>query len=307
MGTAVKGVGFYILAMTSLHPGIGRVEAEHVDLPVQRDEFELPTIWSSSLKGAFKSYLEQKHCSKDNKDMCARVHAVFGPSPDMASEFASSVTILDARLLMIPARSLRGVWLYITSRHLISMARLYSEALGLSEKFNFDISNVEKGKIIVSSDKYITTGNKVIINETSFDVATNVKFPEEMLKLKPLEEVKKIVGDVGVAIVNDDDLKTLVRKSLIVQYRVKLKRAAKTVDTGPWSEEYIPPFTIFFSAIHCVKPRSSKVMDIDITSSQPSLKDADDVCNFVKKYIEDSIWLGGKETIGKGLVKVIWL
>ncbi|MFP3157935.1 MAG: RAMP superfamily CRISPR-associated protein, partial [Caldivirga sp.] len=43
-------------SLTPLHPGSGRGSA-YVDLPVQRDEFDFPTIWSSSLKGALRSTL----------------------------------------------------------------------------------------------------------------------------------------------------------------------------------------------------------------------------------------------------------
>jgi len=48
----------YIKALTPIHVGVGRGEATHVDLPLQRDEFGFPTIWASSLKGAIKSNLK---------------------------------------------------------------------------------------------------------------------------------------------------------------------------------------------------------------------------------------------------------
>ena len=47
----------FIYALTPLHPGAGKAAAggSPVELPVQRDEFGFPTIWSSSLKGVLRS------------------------------------------------------------------------------------------------------------------------------------------------------------------------------------------------------------------------------------------------------------
>jgi hypothetical protein len=50
----MEGKLFWLVALTAVHPGVGRSEEAQVDLPVQRDEFGLPTVWASSLKGADK-------------------------------------------------------------------------------------------------------------------------------------------------------------------------------------------------------------------------------------------------------------
>jgi CRISPR/Cas system CMR subunit Cmr4 (Cas7 group RAMP superfamily) len=40
---------------------------------------------------------------------CRReAYLIYGPETEEASEYASAITLLDARLLFIPARSLRG-------------------------------------------------------------------------------------------------------------------------------------------------------------------------------------------------------
>ena len=101
-----KGGLLYVFALTTLHPGAGR-GSEHVDLPVQRDEFGYPVIWGSGLKGSLRSYFTR--LNKNNK-----VKTVFGPEPasEEVSEYSSAISVHDARLILMPARSLRGVWVY---------------------------------------------------------------------------------------------------------------------------------------------------------------------------------------------------
>jgi CRISPR-associated protein Cmr4 len=54
----MEGKLFWLVALTAVHPGVGRSEEAQVDLPVQRDEFGLPTVWASSLKGAIRAKAE---------------------------------------------------------------------------------------------------------------------------------------------------------------------------------------------------------------------------------------------------------
>ncbi len=41
----------FIYSLTPTHPGTGRGGGEIIDLQVQRDEFDIPVIWASGLKG----------------------------------------------------------------------------------------------------------------------------------------------------------------------------------------------------------------------------------------------------------------
>jgi len=319
------GVGrlFWLVALTGLHPGVGRSEEVQVDLPVQRDEFGLPAIWASSLKGALRAKAESSlfrngNCSGD-ANQCARILAAFGPRPEEASEFASPILFLDAKLVAIPARSLRGVWLYVTSPLLLSFVKLYSEALyGDSQAVNLpEVPQLERGQVLLSSDRYVVNGSAVI-NERRYAVVGRAP----QLDLPPFREVRKIVGDVGLAVVSDEDVVGVVRRSLLVQYRVRLKQETKTVDVGPWSEEYLPPFTIFVSGYYCAGRRPGAVsvrtvVDDLSKCGRDEIVNAErricrkrvnvdvDPCEYISDLIKGPVWLGGKETVGKGLAKVV--
>lgn len=298
--------------MTSIHPGVGRSEAAHVDLPVQRDEFGLPAIWATSLKGAVRAKAEGglfagPYCvDVGKKDECAKVIAAFGPKPEYASEHSSAVAFLDAKLFAVPARSLRGVWIYVTSPLLLGFAKLYSQALGVPLSLP-QLPTVGEGEVALSSGRF-AENNVAVINEMKFKV---VGEQAPALNLPPFDKVKQITGsEPGFAVVSDQDLPRVVRRSLLAQYRVRLKKETKTVETGPWSEEYIPPFTVFITGIHCngrvreavrvrLPPKDDKKNEevVELKNFDP--------CAYVESKAKGPLWIGGKETVGKGLVEIL--
>lgn len=298
--------------MTSIHPGVGRSEAAHVDLPVQRDEFGLPAIWATSLKGAVRAKAEGglfagPYCvDVGKKDECAKVIAAFGPKPEYASEHSSAVAFLDAKLFAVPARSLRGVWIYVTSPLLLGFAKLYSQALGVPLSLP-QLPTVGEGEVALSSGRF-AENNVAVINEMKFKV---VGEQAPALNLPPFDKVKQITGsEPGFAVVSDQDLPRVVRRSLLVQYRVRLKKETKTVETGPWSEEYIPPFTVFITGIHC-NGRVREAVRVRLPSKDDKkneevveLKNFDP-CAYVESKAKGPLWIGGKETVGKGLVEIL--
>lgn len=278
----------FVRALTPLHVGIGRAYAAHVDLPVQRDEFGYPTIWSSSLKGAIKANIEDKEVRK-----------CFGPYPDeavMTGYEHSRVAITDSRLLMIPTRLLRGVYAYLTSPHLLSYLSRYLEAVrgkGLSLDQEL-LGKLSRGTTIVSK-KELLDGDRVIVNEVVLraEVCSDVLDKLELKKVLP-EEIYRDALERGLVIVPDDISLNLVNKSLLIEYRVRLKRDTKTVDEGPWSEEYVPSDTLFVSLLLCnaIKQEGSTLRC-----------GLSEVGGYITQHMR-IIFIGGRETIGRGLAKL---
>ena len=104
----------WVLALTSIHPGVGRSEEAHVDLPVQRDEFGLPAIWASSLKGAVRDKAEgslfdgSKCAAVSKRGECAKAIVAFGLKPDYARGHSPAVPFLHPQTFTGPAPSLLG-------------------------------------------------------------------------------------------------------------------------------------------------------------------------------------------------------
>jgi len=324
-------------SLTPLHPGSGRGSA-YVDLPVQRDEFDFPTIWSSSLKGALRSTLTLS-CNGINDAVervkCRRkVYLVFGPETDEASDYASAVSILDARLVLIPTRSLRGVWTYVTSPHLLNYLLTYMEVVNHGKRNDLaklveQVKGVVKdGTAIISKPDLLVSGNSIVINELELS-ATQDATLSQLINLLP-GDIRNIASERGLTVVSDGNAQEVVRRSLIIQPRIRLDYATKTVSGGGlWEEEYVPQFAVFTTAILCNGTKTKgdeesikrwinrdgsglsngekKKLEDEYKSLVSSLKDANNVCTEALGGGRGltSLFFGGKETIGKGLAKII--
>ena len=334
----------FIEALTPMHPGLGRGGEGFVDLPIQRDEFGFPTIWASSLKGAIKSSLLLS-CNNEadnvERAVCRRrVLLAFGPETEEASEYASSISILDARLVLVPARSLRGVWTYVTSPHLLNYLATYLEIVGDKERLSAlrEVLNLVRGRNAVTSRKEVLVGSGgqsyVVLNEQELAA----EHSDALTKLGELlpREVSELIKERGVTVISDELVNNIVRRSLVIQPRIRLDYASKTVVSGGlWEEEYLPQFTVLASVIICrrirlaglpdneLKERLNQLADNDSKNKKygnvskdelikayddlihNKLVDANSVCSDVKS--RRSMMFGGKETVGKGLARLMWV
>jgi len=290
-GVAFSSRMLFMRAITPLHVGSGRASAFHVDLPVQRDEFGFPTIWSSSLKGALRSWFRPGDDGERDLMKC-----IFGPEPRSpeVSEQGSAISVLDARLLFIPVRSLRRIWIYATSPHMLGMFNTYCEALG---RGGLKLPSLSR-KALVSSKDLLSEGGYIVVNEVRVE-AEEAPGLVELLEGRIPQEILSELKGRGLVILPDIDSlsRVIVNRSMVVQYRVRLKMDSKTVEEGAlWSEEYAPAGSVFVSAVVC---RGSKCY-----------RSPDDLCSSLaeryEKRLGGVIYVGGRETIGKGLVKLYW-
>ncbi|QIW24505.1 type III-B CRISPR module RAMP protein Cmr4 [Sulfolobus sp. S-194] len=276
---------FFIHAITHLHVGSGSSVEEEIDLPFQRDELGYPTIYASSLKGALKSFL-----LKEFPNMRNVIYKVLGE--DENPEEASLGTFLDAILFAIPARVVEintnkannmksHVWVYVTTYELLKKVKAYLESISRLSNVSFNLQNTIDN-ILSREGKNLTLdgGLKEVILNEDFHVkleAFNANIPS-ILNDKPLLVLEDSIGG------------EVINRSLIRVRRIRINRNNKTVESGGlWSEEYVPMKTVFFSVFLSKEGKESAVFVSCI------LKDL--------KYVI----LGGKETIGKGIVELRWL
>jgi CRISPR-associated protein Cmr4 len=335
----------FVYALTPLHPGAGRaVAGGPVDLPVQRDEFGFPVIWSSSLKGVLRSNfsLKARNAPSEEERVAQEtfVRAAFGPEPASpeVSEYSSAVSVLDARLLMMPARSLKGVWCYLTSPHLLNYYRVYLEIASnyvsqlennLKEFYKllesieaaFKSKKADADRVALVSDEQCVIKSDqrsvVVLNEEEFTAEVKSELAG-IWKLLPEGTEQR-----SIAVVTDNAAETLLRKSLVVQPRVRLDYERKTVSQGGlWDEEYLPQRTLMVSLIVARQPRQSlgKIAERVAKNLKESENEAKELADRALKLLSDldatgilrklselkSAVLGGKETVGKGVAKLLW-
>jgi len=289
----------FVRAITNLHPGTGR-GGEVVDLPVQRDQFEFPMIYGSSLKGAIKSYIAQQF----NKNIS---NALMGK--DEEPDFASPISITDALLLAFPVRSLKGVYCYLTSPLLLKRFKEYLSLVNsslpiintinsvISKLNNLTIKDTNIGLCDSPQNLIILDNDKAVINETL--ILT-------LHQDNDVDNLKKEFGlDKELVVVSDDICKDHANKSLIRLTRVKLKRELKTVEAGPWTEEYIPSKTLLFT----IAFYSNLSKDLKEKLEKLLSDDKEQILSNLGKYFRDKLndnylIIGGNETIGSGIVKL---
>src|SRR5690606_32639149 len=100
----------FLHAESGLHAGSGQ-SLGAIDLAIQRERYtNYPMIAASGVKGALRDWFS-KNPERDD----ARLTAAFGPDTANASDHAGAVATTDARLLLFPVRSARGVFAWTTA------------------------------------------------------------------------------------------------------------------------------------------------------------------------------------------------
>jgi len=210
-----------LVALTPLHIGVGRGLFE-VDLPIARDEFAIPYIPGSGIKGALRARfrllidVESESHRKERLNDLDRIF--FGQVPESPEALAGSVVISDAILLAIPVRTLYGLWAYATSSFQLKRFIEYyllaktchrgsstcccseRESRGSDEsveeymKIIEDIRKIEVSKAIVVSKKakeilLLPGTNKIVMNE---DIIVEVEEQKTQIATKIIEVIKKV-------------------------------------------------------------------------------------------------------------------
>lgn len=112
-------IPFLIRAITPLHPGSGARVSGLVDLPVQREAHtDFPVIYASSLKGALRAWSGGVKGLDKNL-----IGEIFGPEPGEGDKSVGKAVFMDAKLLLLPVRSLKGVYGWATSPLLLERFR----------------------------------------------------------------------------------------------------------------------------------------------------------------------------------------
>ncbi|MGC9106643.1 MAG: type III-B CRISPR module RAMP protein Cmr4 [Infirmifilum sp.] len=357
-------------SITPIHVGVGGAGGV-VDLPIQRDEYGYPCIYSSSIKGALKTALLYTFTKtlNDYKNARNAVQALLGSEPEEGETetFESSIAILDAYLLALPTRSLKSVYAYITSPFLLE--RFY-ERLELLTSYLKDRENTQKLQDMLSILKIITEkepgssqvfclgedeecenleephiqGGKVVLAEEFILDLNGGKKDKEQLKpiMSFLKNTLKL--DKPLLIVSDEVAREIIDRSIVRYTRVRLRKDTKTVEEGPWTEEYLPPRSTLYTVMLYKRPPLSKSFINKVLGRNPEENIGEDeylkaleALNLLKKdYMDEAksekrilnkmsaivggirekvkemiveqlkgyLILGGHETIGKGIVKL---
>ncbi len=284
-----KNVLIGLWAHASIHAGAGS-SVDGVDLPIQREGHSAwPCVFGSSVKGALRAKAEDK-LGKDN----ASISFVFGPdsSSDKASEHAGALLVSDAKLLLLPVRSLTSHFKWVTCPALLQ--RLVRDAQRLGVKSVQDITLPD-----IADDVALLAGQN-----TADLFLEEYRFKAQSHDLSGLIETIIQLTEIAVndlteqlVIVSNNQFNYLAKYATPVRPHIAIDNERKTVKPGAlWYEETLPPETVLYFALSAQRARA-----------KDSTFQADQILDCVTQEVfGDSpyLQLGGNETVGMGWCKV---
>lgn len=296
-----KGTVLYIYAETPLHPGSG-TELGTIDLPIQREKHTgFPMIQGSGLKGVLREAAESK---PNNKEY---VKWVFGP--EEAAEHAGALAVGDARILLFPVRSLKGIFAWITCPLALNRLKKDLSAVGLNaSSWQVPAPAAENRCCVQNNSAVVIDSKNVVLEEYTFEAQSDqavdslggwlagAVLPQEGEYQFWREKLKN-----SLVVLPDDAFTDFVKYHTMVVTRTKIDNATKTVQSGAlWSEEHLPPETILYAPLFASKARH------DGNGAKPpeKLNEAKGVLEWLRGLELGYVRLGGDETVGRGLARV---
>jgi len=256
------------LAESSIHCGAGR-SAGIIDLPVAREAAtDYPFIAGSGLKGALRDRAERLGRGD--------IDEVFG-----RQDHAGKLLVADARLLLLPVRSLSGAYRWVTSPLLLERYRRDCMRCGFSAKLG-EIPGPSsgdtpgaladgKGKLYLEERELTITGPcPAGVIEA---IGPLIRHPDTKQRL-----------DAQLAIVGDDEFAWFCRYAVPVQARNVLAKDGTKQSENLWYEESLPPDTLFYTLVVARDAAARTALAEMFPDSDPYLQ------------------LGGNETVGHGWV-----
>ena len=282
-----------LMTETSLHAGAGS-SAAIIDLPIQREGHNgWPCVFGSAVKGALRSRAENQTqdptTTISNNDICS----VFGPDTQSATEnaMAGAIAIGDARLLLLPVRSLTTAFKWVTCPEALRRLKRDSDRLGVDLALG-SIPNVtgEQANVVT-----INENTKILfLEEYRFELIAEppifnlAKAIARLMKRDDAEAelVKRLV------VISDDMFGHLTQSATPVNAHIALDSATKIVRDGAlWYEETLPPETLLYVPLVAMNERREK----------PQMQ-AIEILQKVTDLFAQHHWLqlGGNKTVGMG-------
>lgn len=303
----LKSRMLYIYVETPLHAGAGSGLGA-IDLPIQRERYTgIPIIQAPGLKGALKS----QHKDADPKPT-PELEAVFGPDEP---KYAGAFGVGDARLLLYPVRSLKGLFAWVTCPAVLHRWQRETELTPHPVVTKLP-PEPPAGGCFAAPD--VQHNQKVVLEEYTFTVSDTYDHKDlidSLINTFPTVNKKNDEGDLfsywktqfaeTLVVVRSEDFSELVQHTTEVLTRVRLDRNAKTASNQMlWTEEHLPPESILYAPVRAT-PLRSPTKPKDLQKDKPE-DEADEILNWVQKGLPEVIQIGGDETVGRGLVRLTW-
>jgi CRISPR-associated protein Cmr4 len=328
----------FFVCETPLHAGSGS-DLGIVDLPIQRERHtSFPKIEGSSFKGAVREAVEKRvSINKDTNTVefnevsfrnslssvvpnigkewkmkkevklinyNQAIDLTFGP--EEGDGHAGALGFSDARLLLFPVKSVKGVFAWVTCPKVLEQFKRDMSLSGITIAITG--SEPTANNCVAKSTNTLKVGssNKIVLEEYAFTISGsyNVEVGGKDLGTWLSELMTdgfwkdKIKNDI--VILSNDDFKDFVNLSTEVITRTKINNETGTVQPGAlFTEEFLPAESIMYSLI-----MASPVFLKEKDKVNAILQSDVDVMNYFQTALPEVIQIGGNATLGKGIVRM---
>ncbi len=261
------------IAETAIHCGAGR-SSGIVDLPVAREAAtDYPFIPGSGLKGSMRDRATQ--LGRNGND----VDEIFG-KPDNAG----NLLVSDARILLLPVRSLTGVYRWVTCPLVLERYARDRARCGLAVQLpSVAVAATDGAAAARAADKQ---GDKLFLEEREF--AVTGACPKEVIEaIAPLirhEQTRERLAR-QLVVLSNDDFAWFCRNALPIQARNVLDDETKK-SMNLWYEESLPPDSVLYALLIARNDRAETAVSELFPDTDPYLQ------------------IGGNETVGHGWTAV---
>jgi len=303
-----------------MHAGSGD-DLGIVDLPIQRERHTgFPKIEASGLKGALRESFEENAITDEDH---IKIQTAFGfdkfskadeekyPIAAKAFEnkedkdYAGALGFTDARLLLFPLKSLRGIFAWITCPSVLKkLQKELTEVSGISISISTDFAGIQQNEVAASNFASLSLNGKIILEEYAFDVNST-----ESLKVKTLaEQLKPILRiydlENKLIVLHDEVFADFVQHACEVVTRIKIDNDKGTVAKGAlFTEEYLPSESVLYALV-LASPVFAKNQKQRFDSYKKGTTH-ENVLAYFNDKLKPIVQIGGNATIGKGIVKTI--
>ena len=274
----MKPVLYIIQCKSNLHVGSGDSNYGVIDKLVQRDTTDqLPCIFSSSLKGAFREYFEEVIEKKKCKGLKTLSDGIFGGGDNKGSggQSKGSHIFQQAFLLSIPLRSNLKPYFNAIAPFMVE------QLIEMAELFGCNFPAKLGKELGYFSENFKPKDNEPIVFEDKKDLEIE-DFSKFVQSDKALPELKEIIGD-DIIVLSNNDMKRLTNDyHLPIIARNKLENGKSQ---NLWYEQVVPRKSVFAAFV--------------VNGSKDQTKD-----DFNTNVNGKTVQIGGDSSVGYGYCTV---
>lgn len=239
-----------------------------------------------SLSSEQKTALQAQFTHKNNK---------------ISNEFSGCIACFtDARLLLFPIKSMKGVFAWITCPKVMQQFKTDLELAGITDlpdiPKDYNLVPDETDLLLIKDDR-----RYVVLEEYAFAMQAD---PEQKMGKLCQWLANQIFtdqedfnhGKLGkdVVMLSNDDFKDFVSLSTEVITRTKINNNTGTVEPGAlFTEEFLPTESIMYTLVLTAQ---------EFIEHKPPMPE-EEVYQFFTEHLPEVIQIGGNATLGKGIIR----